>query len=194
MTTDAVLDISTRLGWPDDLQVLLKQYPREVWSTHPNLGYLARFWLDIHNGFRANAAILEGSAADFREGRVAPERFRAEFAPRLRTFLHHLEGHHQIEDFEFFPTFSVAEPRLVRGFEVLETDHASIHLEMDRLAAAGNAFVRADAASRNAMLFAGDAFVGASERLVHLLGRHLEDEEDLIVPIILDRSEAGLGL
>ena len=188
------LHIEVRTGWPDDLQVLLRQYPREVWATHPNLGHLARFWLDIHNGFRVNAAILETSAADFREGRVTPERFRAEFAPRLRLFLSHLEGHHQIEDFQFFPTFSLAEPRLVRGFEVLETDHGSIHAAMDRLAAAGNGFLRSDAADRDAMLFAGDAFAGAGAQLIGMLHRHLDDEEDLIVPVILDRSESGLGL
>jgi hypothetical protein len=33
-----------------------------------------------------------------------------------------------------------------------------------------------------------------TEGLVAMLLRHLEDEEDLIVPVILDRGEASLGL
>jgi hemerythrin-like domain-containing protein len=188
------LDINTRSGWPDQLQVLLKQYPRELWPSHDNLGPLARFWLDIHNGFRSYAALLQRSAGDFREGLVTAERFRAEFAPRLRVFLSHLEGHHQIEDFQFFPLFSAAEPRLVRGFEVLETDHEAIHAAMDRLAETANGFLQTAADDRDRMRFAGDAFIASGERLIRMLRRHLDDEEDLIIPLILERSEGGLGL
>jgi hypothetical protein len=192
--TSSALDIDTRLGWPEELRILLKDHPRETWSEHPNLGRLVRFWLDIHNGFRGYAAMLQDSAADFREGLVTPERFRSEFAPRLHVFLSHLEGHHQIEDFQFFPAFSVAEPRLLRGFEVLETDHETIHATMERLAETANGFMRTPATDNDKMRFAGDAFVDSGERLIKLLGRHLDDEEDLIVPLILDRTEAGLGL
>jgi hypothetical protein len=192
--TASTLDIDTRFGWPDELQILLKQYPREVWPAHANLGPLARFWLDIHNGFRAHAAMLKQSAGDFREGLVNAERFRAEFAPGLRVFLSHLSGHHQIEDFQFFPLFSAAEPRLVRGFEVLETDHEAIHSAMDRLAETANGFLQTSADDRDRMRFAGDAFVDSADRLIRMLGRHLEDEEDLIIPLILERSETGLGL
>ena len=193
-TTASTLDIESRLGWPDELRVLLREHPRETWSTHPNLGHLARFWLDIHNGFRSYAAVLKDSAGEFREGLVTPERFRAEFAPRLQVFLSHLEGHHQIEDFQFFPAFGVAEPRLLKGFEVLETDHEAIHAAMDRLVETANGFMQAPAADSDRMRYAGDAFVDSGDRLIKMLGRHLDDEEDLIIPLILERSEPGLGL
>jgi hypothetical protein len=39
---------------------------------------------------------------------------------------------------------------------------------------------------------ATDAYADASERLVHGLRRHLDDEEDLIVPVILDQGERKL--
>jgi hypothetical protein len=188
------LDLTARPGWPDELQVLLRQHPRETWPGHVNLGRLCRFWLDIHNGFRGNAAMLKDSAGEFREGLVTPERFRAEFAPRLQVFLSHLNGHHQIEDFQFFPLFSAAEPRLVRGFEVLETDHEVIHAEMDRLVETANAFLRTPASERDGMRHAGDAFADSGDSLIRMLDRHLDDEEDLIVPLILERSEGALGL
>lgn len=188
------LAIETRTGWPPDLRVLFDRYPRDVWPGHPNLGRLARFWLSIHDGFRHHGAALEASASDFREGLVTPQQFRANFAPRLQTFLSHLEGHHQIEDYEFFPRFGDAEPRLLRGFEILELDHGTIHHAMDRMADTANAFMAAEAGDRDAMLRAGDDYVASGEALIRLLGRHLEDEEDLIVPLILERSEAGLGL
>jgi len=46
------------------------------------------------------------------------------------------------------------------------------------------------AASRRA----ADTYADTSDRLLDWLLRHLEDEEDLIVPTILDRTEAVIGL
>ena len=44
------LDLDTRTGWPDELRLLLDRFPRVVWPDHVNLGQVARFWLDIHDG------------------------------------------------------------------------------------------------------------------------------------------------
>ena len=188
------LAIDTRTGWPRDLRVLLERYPREVWEGHANLGELARFWLAIHNGFRSFGETLKQTTGEFREGLMTPERFRAEHAPRLQTFLSHLNGHHQIEDYQFFPVFSAAEPRLAQGFEVLEGDHDVIHGAMDRMVETANGFLIAPVNDTDAMRYAGDAYADVSERLLKLLHRHLGDEEDLIVPLILDRGEEKLGI
>jgi hypothetical protein len=188
------LDLETRTGWPDDLRILIERYPRDVWMDHVNLGELARFWLDIHDGFRSFARSLQGSGGDFREGLILPEEFRRKFAPRLQTFLSHLNGHHQIEDYQFFPVFSVAEPRLVKGFEVLEADHEVIHRAMDKMVETANNFMQIPAGDWDKMRVAGDDYATVSEGLIKLLGRHLEDEEDLIIPLILDRTEGALGI
>ena len=121
------LDLDLRTGWPPELRRFLDRYPREVWPEHVNLGATARFWLEIHDGFRDLGAALGGKSGDFREGLVTPDEFRGWLAPRLQTLLTHLHGHHQIEDLRFFPLFAAAEPRLTRGFEVLERDHEAIH-------------------------------------------------------------------
>lgn len=188
------LDLDSRTGWPADLRILLERYPREVWQAHVNLGELARFWLSIHDGFRQTGFALARAAADFREGRMTPAEYRAWFRPRLQTFLGHLEGHHTIEDYQFFPVFSAAEPRLIRGFEVLEADHENIHAAMSETFDAATAFLRADEGDRDAMTRAADRYADAGQRLLRKLGRHLADEEDLIVPLILDRGEGSLGM
>jgi hypothetical protein len=188
------LDIDQRTGWPEELRIFLDRYPRDVWPGHVNLGAMARFWLQIHDGFRAAGDELQSAATGFREGFVTPDRFRSWFAPRLQRLLIHLNGHHQIEDFQFFPLFSAAEPRLVKGFEVLENDHEVIHAAMDRLVENANGFMTAPADDRDRMRFTGDVYLESSEALIKLLGRHLGDEEDLIIPLILDRSEGALGL
>ena len=125
---------------------------------------------------------------------MTPDQFRAAFAPRLEVFLSHLNGHHQIEDYQFFPVFSAAEPRLLKGFEVLEEDHHVIHGVMDQMVDAANAFMRTPAEDRDKMLYAGDDYATAGERMIRMLARHLGDEEDLIIPLILDRGERDLGI
>jgi len=194
MTDPASLDLLSRTGWPGELTLLLRRYPRETWDDHANMGRMARFWLDIHGGFRRAGATLTASTGDFREGLVTPERFRAWYGPRLQTFLNHLNGHHQIEDFQMFPLFGAAEPQLVRGFDVVEADHGVIHAAMDRMADTANAFMQVDPGDRDKMRFAGDAYADAGDALMAMLARHLGDEEDLVIPLILDRGEERLGL
>ncbi len=192
MTADLHLD--TRIGWPADLRVYLERYPRPVWPGHANLGEMARFWLEIHNGFRRLGDALKKGTSDFVEGRLPPDEFRPWLAPRLETLLSHLHGHHQIEDYQFFPLFSAAEPRLVRGFEVLEHDHEEIHATIVTMVEAANALLRAEASDRNLIRRAGDGYAATSEALLRRLDRHLGDEEELIIPLILDRGEAALGI
>lgn len=73
-----------------------------------------------------------------------------------------------------------------------------IHADLVATAATANRFLAAEAASSavpdDPPKRAGEVYGSASERLLRRLLRHLGDEEDLIIPPILDRSEAGLGI
>lgn len=188
------LALDERSGLPDDLKFLLADYPRETWSGHDNLGQVCRFWLDRHQMFRELIAALRDANDGLREGQIAADAFRPWFVPRFNFFLQQLHAHHQIEDLHYFPVFVRAERRLTRGFDLLENDHDVIHHRLETLLQAGIALDRGietggDALKRNTEHAADRLhdFVGA-------LGRHLEDEEDLIVPVILDRGERTLGL
>ena len=46
------LALGVRAGLPDALRVLLADYPREGWESHPHFTGLVRFWLDRHLMFR----------------------------------------------------------------------------------------------------------------------------------------------
>jgi hypothetical protein len=186
------LDLDQRTGWPDDLRVLLARYPRDVWPGHRNLGQTAQFWLQRHDMFRDLGGALQSATAQFREGLVPLPEFRAWFVPRLRFFLRELHGHHQIEDLSYFPIFREAEPRLMRGFEVLENDHALIHDSITRLADAANAFL--GATNQDAIRSSAEHYSVVSDSVLQGLIRHLADEEDLIIPLILDRGEGALGI
>jgi hemerythrin-like domain-containing protein len=188
------LDLARRSGWPDDLRVLIAHYPREQWAGHANLGEMARFWLSRHAMFRELSGMIEDIAERFRAGELAPTEFPRLFVPRLQFMLQQLDVHHQIEDYHHFPRLRAADARLARGFDVLEQDHHHIHADMAATAEAANALLRALQGDADRLRRCGDEYAAASGALIKGLVRHLDDEEDLIVPLILDRGEEALGV
>ena len=190
---DDISLLETREGLPDDLRFLAEQYPRGEWQAHSNIHGMAGFWLQRHDMFREMGVLLTGGIADYREGRKDAREFAAFFAPRLNRFLGNLDGHHNVEDHHYFPVFAKAEPRLKRGFDILDGDHHLIHDALERNAETANAFLRALQESEDRQRFAADAYADENTRLIAMLKRHLDDEEDLIIPLILDRGDRDLA-
>jgi len=188
------LALASRDGWPEDLRVLIERYPREQWDGHPNLGEWVPFWLSRHAMFRELSGALETITSGFRAGALAPAEFPGQFVLRLKFMLEQLNVHHQIEDHHYFPLLRAADERLARGFDVLEGDHYAIHADMAATADAANALLRALAGDADTLRARGDVYADVSARLLGGLIRHLDDEEDLVVPLILDRSEEALGV
>ncbi|MCO6390318.1 hemerythrin domain-containing protein [Aliihoeflea aestuarii] len=190
---DPALLLERRQGLPDDLRVLLENYPREDWSAHPNVHGLASMWLQRHDMFRELGGILTAAIGDYREGRTDARQFAQIFAPRLNFFLGQLDGHHNIEDHHYFPIFARAESRLTRGFDILDSDHHLIHDALDMNSQTANAFLQALQGDGDTQRYAADAYADQNARLVAMLARHLDDEEDLIIPLILDRGDREFG-
>lgn len=188
------LALDRRTGWPADLRVLLERHPRPTWQRHRNLGALCRFWLERHQMFRELAAALTRSAVELREDRLEAARFQPWFTPRMGFLLEQLHHHHLVEDHNYFPAFMAAEPRLVRGFEVLEGDHETLHGRILELAGASNALLQGLADPGRDLAAAKAGLATALPAFLDRLGRHLDDEEDLIIPLILERGEADLGV
>jgi hemerythrin-like domain-containing protein len=194
VTSDADLALATRTGLPDELRLLLARYPREVWTGHANLGEMASFWLSRHAMFRELGMMLEEGAGRFREGGIDARTFADFFAPRLRFFLQQLHAHHHIEDDHYFPIFRKADARLVRGFDMLESDHDALAASIQDSVDAANDFLRALNGAPGDVQPAAGSYMQRAAVLIGGLTRHLDDEEDLIVPLILDRGELALGV
>ena len=192
-SADLVRSLACRNGWPNDLRVLLERFPREQWQAHANLGEMARFWLSRHAMFRELSAMIDTIETRFRVGALMPADLLRQLMPHLQFLLSQLAVHHQIEDHHYFPIFRAADTRLARGFDVLEGDHHAIHGDMGRTAETANALLRA-LAGNGGLKRRSVAYVTASGALRKGLIRHLDDEEDLIVPLILDRGEQALGV
>jgi iron-sulfur cluster repair protein YtfE (RIC family) len=77
------------------------------------------------------------------------------------------------------------EPRIEAGFELLETDHHLLDPLLHGLAERTNAVLRAGPAPGSEM----QRLHSDLDRFAGFLNRHLTDEEDIIVPIILEHGE-----
>jgi len=187
-------NLDNRSGWPEELRFLLERHPREQWMQHANLGMMARFWLDRHRMFRELGSALHDATAKFREAAITPQEFQAWFAPRLQFFLQQLNSHHHVEDFHYFPIFRAAETRLAKGFEVLERDHEILHQGIMKSVETANEFLQGMQANADKMRHAADNYAAVNDQLLKQMLRHLDDEEDLVIPLILDRSEDRLGV
>lgn len=185
------LDGRSRL--PAEWLALLARHPRAGWGDHPSLGMTARFWLDRHAAFRRLGRELQQRAEGFQGGGVTPEDFQHWFAPRLQLLLGELNGHHQVEDFHYFPVFRRAAPELDGGFDLLDRDHKTLHLGLVETAEAANALLQALARQPENAEGPTAAYAEASARLLQRMERHLDDEEDLVIPLMLDRGEAALA-
>lgn len=188
------LSLATRPGLPDDLRLMLVRYPRDDWSAHPNLGEMARFWLSRHAMFRELGAMLEDASGQFRDDIIDTKAFAQFFAPRLEFLLQQLHAHHHIEDEHYFPIFRKVDARLIHGFDMLEGDHNALAASIENSVEAANEFLRALTGQPDAVRRAAERYMHSGAILLRGLTRHLDDEEDLIVPIILDRGELALGV
>jgi len=178
--------LDTRTGLPDALQVLLREYPRDLWTGHANFDGLTRFWLERHMMFRQVLGMLQDQSRSYLDRGADGREFSRQTARLAGFFLSQLHGHHQIEDVQYFPLLSGLEPRLAAGFELLDADHHALDGHLHALAREAQAAV--NAATGQGGRDAVGALHGRLEGFERFLDRHLTDEEDLVVPVILHHA------
>jgi iron-sulfur cluster repair protein YtfE (RIC family) len=185
--------LDTRTALPSSVAYLRETYPQASWQQHENFGDLASSWLHIHEALRSEGAQLRQMAEEFRGGKRTAADFRRTFPPRMTQFLQHLNGHHQVEDHFYFPKFRALDQNMVAGFDLLERDHKTIHDALVRSATSAKTFLESIGQRADASRHAADSYSADFDLLVSLLLRHLEDEEDLIVPALLHYGERSVS-
>ncbi len=178
--------LDSRKGLPPHLRYLLDAYPRADWEGHENFDGLIRFWLDRHGMFREILSRLKGGTEALLDSRIDPARHRNEVGRYGNLLLGELHGHHQIEDFHYFPKLIGLEGgRLADGFELLETDHRDLDGHIQALAQTANTYLQSgEGTARDA----GGQLDTALDGFGVFLDRHLTDEEELVVPVILKHA------
>ena len=184
-------DLAVRSGLPDALRVLAESYPRDGWESHGNFDELTRFWLDRHLMFRRLHSEMTSDARGVLDNNADPNVFANRLARLGNMMVNQLHGHHQIEDHHYFPLLSARDLRLVRGFDLLDSDHHALDSVIADLASTANATLQA-IGSDQPHIDATAAYLQAVDTLGALLHRHLTDEEELVVPILLEYGPVQL--
>ena len=185
MTETALL---TRAALPDALRVLVEEIPRETWEAHPHFGGMVRFWLERHAMFREVMGRLRAETEGVIDRRTAPEAY----APRLSRlggfFLGELHMHHNVEDHHYFPRLVGLDARVGKAFDILDADHKALDGLLNGFEGGANTVLRAEG---EALRGAAGAFHDDLDRLAGFLERHLTDEEEIVVPVILKSGFDG---
>jgi hemerythrin-like domain-containing protein len=188
MTSDT---LEHRAGLPEPLRLLLDTHPRESWKAHPDFHGLVSFWLERHMMFRQLMEHMGRETEAFLDGSREVQGFAQGVARYGGLFVNQLHGHHQIEDHHYFPLLRQKDARIERGFDLLDADHHALDGILNRFVEQANGAIQG-AGGPDPKAGAGALRDGLAE-LERLIGRHLEDEEDLIVPVILIHGADGLG-
>ncbi len=177
--SDTDLALDTRSGLPEDLRILARRYPPELWRGHANFDQMTAFWLDRHAMFRD----LSGKLVTLCQTQLDTprDRFLPDMSRYASFFLEQLHSHHTIEDQHYFPQLVSLDGRIAHGFDLLDADHHALDACMNGLVDAANTTIRAQATSVTV-----DAMLQAQERLQAFLDRHLADEEEIVIPLILE--------
>ncbi len=168
--------------WTPDLLVLRERMPRDAWGTLPR-GSLPSTWLSMHDSLRDGQQMLERLATHWQLKLIDAATFRDRALPMLRQHLGHLHGHHRLEDTHYFPQFRTIEPRLAKGFDLLESDHAELHTAIDALEDLTRRLASLDPQGDEANALA-QQLAEALHRLGPAMRQHLLDEEDLVIPLL----------
>jgi len=186
----ADLDIRTA-GLPEDMGLLLVDYPRASWEGHPGFREKTRNWLGAHRGFRQLADLVRSDTEAYLEKNLAPDDFAARLSRFGNLLVGNLHGHHTWEDRSYFPELSAADPRFDRGLEILEQDHAVLDEVLHAFSGTANRAIKLVQLDEPQAREEAGRLQPVAEAIETLLDRHLGDEEDLAVPIILHHRLRG---
>ena len=173
------------------MRFLFDQYPRDTWEAHPGFKEKTRHWLGAHQMFRRVAERIRLDAEGLLNRDMALDDYSGRLSYYGGNLVGNLHGHHGWEDHRYFPELSAADPRFDAGLEVLEQDHADLDGVLDGFTRTANRVIKlSDLDEAQAREEAAQVH-GAAETIEAFLKRHLSDEEELTVPIILHHRLRG---
>lgn len=185
------IHITKRIALPEDMRFLLRDYPREAWPTNPHFARSIANWMGAHAMFRQLGEIVTGETElHLTKGR-APQDYAARLSEFGNMLVRNLHGHHTWEDRSFFPEIEGADPRFAEGLDMLEGDHKEMDALLERFTHQANRVVKLIHLDEAQAREESKPLQDTSRRIEAFLARHLADEEDLVVPILLHHKMRG---
>lgn len=176
---------------PTEMQSLLRAYPRDTWEAHPGFRDKTRHWLGAHSMFRQLSASVRKDTETYLNGDRDNEDYAQRLSYRGDALVRNLHGHHGWEDHVYFPELSQAEPRFEAGLDILEKDHAAMDVVLEDFTRTANRTIQLIQLDEKMAREEAGKLHGVSAAIEAFLDRHLSDEEELAVPIILHHRLRG---
>ncbi len=170
---------------PQEMRFLLASYPRNAWDAHPGFKEKTRHWLGAHQMFRRVAERVRLDTEGLLNKDLAVDDYAGRLSHHGGNLVGNLHGHHGWEDRVYFPELSAADPRFDAGLEVLEKDHADLDGVLDDFTRQANRAIKLAHLDEVQAREQAARVHRTSEVIEAFLKRHLSDEEELAVPIIL---------
>jgi len=183
--------ITKRIALPEDMRFLLRDYPREAWPTNPHFARSIANWMGAHAMFRQLGEIVTGETELYLTKGRAPQDYAARLSEFGNMLVRNLHGHHTWEDRSFFPEIEGADPRFAEGLDMLEGDHMEMDALLERFTHQANRVVKLIHLDEAQAREESKPLQDTSRRIEAFLARHLADEEDLVVPILLHHKMRG---
>ncbi|WP_085308135.1 hemerythrin domain-containing protein [Planktotalea arctica] len=176
---------------PKEMRFLLDSYPRDSWDAHPGFKEKTKHWLGAHQMFRRVSERIRLDTEDLLNKDMALEDFAQRLSHYGGSLVGNLHGHHGWEDHSYFPELSAADPRFDAGLEMLERDHADLDKVLDDFTHTANRLIKLTTLEPAQAYEETGHLHKTSETIEAFLKRHLSDEEELVVPIILHHRLRG---
>lgn len=185
------LNLETRNALPDALRVLMEEFPRNSWESNEQFDGLISFWLDKHMMFRRLMKAMITDSEQMIESNLDAKQFQTRLARYGSNFVSGLQGHHQIEDAHYFPVLEKMDTRLESGFKILDQDHHALDKHLQNFTNTANTILQQNPISKDNKFVGG--FYEVLQDFEKILDRHLIDEEELVVPVLLKYGMQGLS-
>lgn len=176
---------------PYEIQALLREYPRGSWEAHPGFKDKTRHWLGAHQMFRRLGNLVRSETERYLDRSSDPDDFAGRLSHRGGILVGNLHGHHGWEDYSYFPELSAADPRVDAGLEILEKDHEELDVVLDAFTESANRAIKLIHLDDTQACDEVGRLHGVVTTIESFLPRHLSDEEELAVPIILHHRPRG---
>jgi len=176
--------VALRTALPDKIQQHLLPLARQDWSKHPAFGGSAAFFISYHGNLLNTINSLVSQLEALMQLNQSKDFSLPQLQPILRSGLYLVEKahhHHQIEDVSYFPHFRKILPQFSTAMDLLDDDHLVLDKALHRLK---HSIQQAYGQVQLSQYYVADLYEQAA-LLQKVLTRHLQDEEEIIIPIFL---------
>jgi hypothetical protein len=175
--------LAKRPGLTAELRKLLFDTPKEEWGSHNNYWRGAEMWQGIHRSLLHESGLFVAGLeklADMPKGEMESGLLLNNLRHIGGHLIGHAHVHHHVEDDHYFPRFKEVFPQLGRPIDLLDCDHRVLEETLDAVEYHVRA-LQAEIADKDRI----GAALEDAKKLDKILNRHLEDEEDIVIPALL---------